>query len=164
VARRKDEAVANYADHRTSCLTDLKARRDDAIADMSQIIEEVRTKEYDVRLSVNGRTRLHQHYVAYVTHLADCHVRLVQRYREANLRARTTPSPTGFNVLPLPSFSSEPPTVLVDLTIDRDAMRHLIDRMEFFIRAISREYDAQADRYRPVNEMVDSAQAGAVDG
>ncbi|OFW15819.1 MAG: hypothetical protein A3H29_15350 [Acidobacteria bacterium RIFCSPLOWO2_02_FULL_67_21] len=65
VGRRKDAAVANYADQRTRCLTDLKARRDDAIADMSQIVEEVRTKDHDVQLSVNGLARLHQQYVAY---------------------------------------------------------------------------------------------------
>ncbi len=163
VARRKDEAVANYADHRTRCLTDLKARRDEAVADMSHVIEEVRTKEYDVQLSVNGRARLHQQYVAHAEHLRDCHGRLVQRYREANLRSRTTPSPQGFNMIPVSSVSMEPPGALVDLAIGRDAMHHLIDRMEFFIRAISKEYDTQADRYRPVNELVDAARHGAVD-
>lgn len=164
VGRRKDEAVANYANHRTGCLTDLKARRDEAIADMSQIVADVRTKEHDVQLSVNGRARLDQQYAAYVEHLGNCHVRLVQRYREANLKARTTPSPHGFNVVPVRSVSVETAGPLVALAIDRDAMGHLIDRMEFFIRAISKEYDSQADRYRPVNQLLDAARAGAVDG
>jgi len=97
-------------------------------------------------------------------HLGNCHIRLVQRYREANLRARITPPPHAFNVMPISQVSLERPGPLVDVAIDRDAIRHLIDRMEFFIRAISKEYDTQADRYRPVNELVDSAHAGGVDG
>ena len=60
--------------------------------------------------------------------------------------------------------STEPAAPLVDLAADREVVHHLIERMEFFIRAISKEYDAQTDRYRPVSDLVGSASSGAVDG
>lgn len=157
VGRLKDDAIATYADHRTRCLTDLEARRDKAIGEMSEIIEDVKAKEHDVQLALSGRTRLHQEYVSYLDHLSHCHVRLVQRYREANLRARSAPAPVAFNDPSVPPPSVQPPPPLVEVAVDRDSMAHVVERMEYFIKAISQEYDSQAARYKPVNQLVDSA-------
>jgi hypothetical protein len=154
IGRSKDAAIEAYSERRTQCLDDLRARRDEAIADMSQIIEDVRSRQHDVQLAINGRFRLHQHYDSYLEHLRDCHVRLVQRYREANVRARTSSAPPQFSGPPSVPRALAPPLPLDELRIDSQINQHVIDRMEHFIRNMSKEYEAQAARYTPISDIV----------
>jgi hypothetical protein len=160
LGRRKEQAITIYADQRTRCLSELQATRDEAIGAMSHIVEEVRSRQQDVQLAVSGRVRLHQQYSAYVEHLSDGHSRLVQRYREANLKARTSPPPERFSSPPSSPISNRPLGTLADLPVDSDDSRHVIERMEFFIRALSKEYDTQVARYTPVNALMGSAALG----
>ena len=110
---------------------------------------------------MNGRSRLHDQYLACAENLRQAHVRLVQRYREANLRARATDPPPGFGDMPGLPIVIEPLTPVEGLGIDREAMAHVVARMEFFIRTISKEFDEQAAKYRTVGELLDSALVGA---
>jgi hypothetical protein len=154
LGRRTQQAIDDYGDRRSDCIAELQERRDSAVTQMTQVIENVRAKEHDVALALNGRTRLHEQYVAFVEHLGMCHTRLVQRYREANLRARTTPPPQRLSVVPAPPSSLGPPPDLSALTPDRETMRHVIDRMEFFIREIRKEFETQAGRYPAITELL----------
>ena len=80
LGRRSSEAITDYGDHRNRCLQDLRARRDEAIDAMSRVIEEVRGKEHELGLSINGRNRLHQQYAGFIEHLNQAQARLLQRY------------------------------------------------------------------------------------
>ena len=155
IGRRLDSAIAVYSDHRSRCLEDLKSRRADAISEMSQVIEGVRRRQHEVQLAINGRFRLHQQYDSYVEHLRDCHVRLIQRYREANVRARTSAPPSQFAGPPAIPRSLAPPPPLSERTADLQINQHVIDRMEYFIREMSSQYEAQARRYAPVAEVIE---------
>ena len=152
IGRRRGAAARTAADHTSNCVEDLRARRDEAIADMERVIYEVRQQEYDVQLAINGRTRLHAEYRAHIEHLGDCQLRLIQRYREANAKARgPAPAPERFKTAPASSFRPEQLPPLAGEVVDPEVMGHVIARMEYFIRAISKEYDAQVSRYFPTN-------------
>jgi hypothetical protein len=47
-----------------------------------------------------------------------------------------------------------PPLPLDELRIDSQINQHVIDRMEHFIRNMSKEYEAQAARYTPISDIV----------
>jgi hypothetical protein len=154
--RRSKEAIVEYNNYRGLCVKDLRIRRDEAINEMSQVIEEVRRKEHDLNLAIKGRERLRQRHVAFVEQLNETQLRLMQRYRQANQTTRTNAVPSRWTALVVTVAPVDSVLSSGDLTTSRDVMRHVIERMEFFIRAISKEYDTQAERYPPVGNLVES--------
>jgi hypothetical protein len=158
LGRQRASALTTYSDHRSRCLADLRARRDGAISEMSQIIEDIRRRQHDVQLAINGRLRLHQQYEAYLEHLRECHVRLVQRYREANIRARTSPPPSHFSGSPAVPMSLAPPAPLFETGVEAQINQYVIERMEHFIREMSKAFEAQSWRYIPVADIVKASE------
>jgi len=150
IGRRRANAILAYADHKARCLADLTQRRGSAIEDMLSVIESIRTAEFDLRLAIEGSSRLNENYRAYLKHLADSYIKLLQQYREANIRARSTPPPSRFQSRPAPPvFLAEPPKPeLPDL--EKDAKAHIIERMEYFIKAINQQFEAGVLRYQTV--------------
>jgi len=147
VAKRKDRAFAELADARTECIENLTGRRDQAIAEMSQTIKAIKGRENEIELALNGRSHLHDGYVSHASHLADCYTRLVQLYREANLKLRTTTAPARFSVLVFPPSSVERPERLANLPVDSSDLRRAVERMEHFLKEIRKEFDLQASRF-----------------
>jgi hypothetical protein len=154
LGRRTREAIDDYGDRRTECIVILQQLRDAAVAQMTQVIESVRSREHEVALSVNGRTRLYQQYLGFIEHLYTCYTRLTQRYREANIRRRTTAAPLRFASEPPPLPALSAPPELPALAPDRDAMAYVVERMEFFIREIRNEFETQAARYPAITELL----------
>lgn len=163
IGRRRADAVSTYADHKARCFAGLTQRRDSAIEDMSRIIELIRAAEFELRLAVEGRSRLHENYRAYFRHLADSYVRLLQRYREANIRARSALPPARFQSRPVPpDFLAEPPQrELPDL--DKDARAHALERLEHFIKAVNQEFEAAVRQYQTVAGLTEQGDARHVD-
>ena len=146
IGRLRDDAWERYRDQRSAYLEQLTARRDQALSDMSQVLGDTRAKEQDVELALAGRDRLREQHEGFRQHLGDVFLGLHQRYREANHRTRTQPPPSGFATLPvLPTFAPIP--VYSDVSVDRQSVHKVIDRMEQFIRDLNREYESQAKRY-----------------
>jgi hypothetical protein len=157
VGRRRLDAVTAYADHKARCLAGLTDRRDAAIADMAEVIKEMRTADYDLRLAVDGRTRLHENYRAYLRHLSDGYVRLMQRYREANVGARSAPAPARFESrASAPSFLADV-LPLEPIDFRGDSREQVVTRMEHFIRAINQEFQAAVQRYETVAGLAGQA-------
>ena len=119
------------------------------------VIQSVRGNEHDLQLAINGRERLRQQYTAFVEHLNEAQIRLQQRYREANLRTRTTPFPRRWLVATASIKAVDVDLTSADLSASHEATRHVIERMEFFIRAINEEYDSQATRYPPIGDLLE---------
>lgn len=163
VGKRRVDAVSAYADYKARCLAGLTQRRDSAIEDMSRVINLMQTAEYELRLAVEGRSRLHDTYRAYLRHLADSYFRLLQRYREANIRARSQPPPARFLKPPAPpDFLVEPPPLEL-LDLDKNVSAHVIERMEHFIKAINQRFEDAVRQYQTVVGLTDQGATPHVD-
>lgn len=147
VGRRREEAIAAYAHQKTDCLRGLQERRDECTQAMTEVIRTVRSLEFEMRLAREGRAELHKNLKAHFDHLATCYQNLTLRYREANERARKTPAPAYFRQLPQrPAFLQVP--ALPDVPQLADESRELIiDRMEYYIRAVNAEFAERAEAY-----------------
>ena len=107
IGRAREEAFKHFNNEKTIALEGFMTRRDEAVEQMTQVIDALRRQEYDKRLAIDGRNRLHRDFCAYLDHLATAHQRLVTKYREANEEARgSANAPQVF------SRSAEAPGVL----------------------------------------------------
>lgn len=150
LGRRRTDAVIAYTDQKARCLADLTERRDAANDAFSRVIELMRTAEFDLRLAMEGRFRLHENYVAYLLHLKESYVRLLARYREANTSARSLPPPKRFTKRPAPLECLREPPPPQRLEPGDDERAHIIERMEFFIKAINAQFEAAVRQYQTV--------------
>ena len=155
VGRRREDAVRIYADEKERRLAGLASMRDAMVDQMSQVILLMRSNEYDLRLAVDGRTRLHQEFSAYLDHLADGHFRLLQRYRSVNVRVRSTPMPERFKVRPsVPAFLEKVGLPSVP-EMGADAYERVVSRMEHFIRTVNQQFEIEASRYQTVEVLAE---------
>lgn len=155
VGRDRQKAIASYADGKKNCLIKLTERRDQAVEEMTDALDQIRDSQYDVQLAVEGRSNLHQVYMAYLDDLAHAHEQLVRRYREFNQRARTTPPPGFFKTpVPRPAYLSPfPLDKLPDL--GEGERRDLTNRIEQHIRAINQKVEEALTEYSTVDQLTD---------
>jgi hypothetical protein len=150
IRKSRDEVNEFYADKKAQCLAGLTQRRDSAVEDMLKSIEEMRSAEHELRLAIEGRSRLHNSYCSHCDHLYECLVRLHQRYREANTRTRTSPVPIRFKSQTIrPTMLSY--SVLPNLTdLDGDIRSEVIKLMERFVEEINRQFMIEVKKYETV--------------
>ncbi len=162
LGRRHKEAVCDFAEHNSRCLQGLQGLRDSAVADMTAVIEAMRTSEYDLRLATEGRERLHQNYVAYLDHLAVAYQQLVRRYREANQAVRTTADPGYFQSWPAPPafLGTSPLPPLPELATD--ARTTVIEQMEYYIGKVNAAFEDALSRYKSVAQVARGGADSAV--
>ena len=163
IGRHRMRALSDYADQKARCLADLMRMRDNVIKDMSSVIQTLKTAQHELGLALGGRSRLHDNYRRFLTHLAECHARLQQRYRDANLQERSTETPKRFGVRPeAPDFLAVPALpVAPDAT--RDSKTQIIERMEHFVRAINNEFEVAAQQYKTVSRLTGQDDPSHVD-
>jgi hypothetical protein len=150
IGRRRAEAMTAYAHQKARCLAGLTERRDEATEGFSAAIEAMRTAGFDLRLAIEGRARLHQNYIAYLTHVHETYVRLLGRYRDANSRARTLPPPERFGRRPLrPEFLNEPALSAQSNSGEEDRAK-AIERMAFYVKAINAQFETEVRRYQTI--------------
>jgi len=162
LGRRHKEGVREFAQHNSRCLQGLQGLRNSAVADMTAVIEAMRSREYDLRLATEGRERLHQNYVAYLDHLAGAYQQLVRRYREANQAVRTSADPSHFHYSPArPAFletSALPPLP----EFANDARAAVIERMEYYIGKVNAAFEDALSRYKSVAQVAAGVTDSAV--
>lgn len=162
LGRRRRDAVQQFANHTTQCLGGLQDRRTAAVNDMTAVIDEMRNSEYELRLAIEGRERLHHNYVAYLDHLANAFERLVLRYREANQRVRTTSEPAYFHGRTARPLFLEMGNSLGPLPdIATDSRSIVIDRMEHYIGEVNAAFQKALGRYHSVAELTQEAPTNA---
>lgn len=153
IGRDRQQAIERYAGDKSSCLAAMSALRDKAVEDMTEAIELLRSSEYDMQLAIEGRSRLHRDYGAFLEHLASCLDQLILRYREANRKARTAappaywqalmPRPQALNVVGLEPIPE----------LELDVRREAIDRIERHIKAINEKFEKTLAEYRTVEQL-----------
>jgi hypothetical protein len=158
LGRRHARTAQRYAHEQEAGLIAIQQRRDDATEDMRQIIQELRRREYDRQLAVNGRARLHREFCVYVDHLAVSYERLVVRYREQNKCQRGSGEPPEF-------FKTRParPAFLHVYELEQlpgsdDQVRVVaVDRMEHFIQAVNAEFASSVKQYDTTHAFAEPA-------
>jgi len=154
VGRRRAAAVRTYTADKASSLRGLEATRDKAVGEMLEVLHAMKNAEYELVLAIDGRSNLHRHLRAFLDHAADTYVRLSQRYREANQRARSDACvPARFKTPPSrPKFlTADPLDVLSELAKDERGL--VVQRMDFFIQGVNRKYEETASRFDTVREI-----------
>jgi hypothetical protein len=161
VGRRQLEAVRFYAGEKTRCVIGLQGLRDGAISEMIQVIEAMRTSEFDLRLAIEGRDRLHKNYLAFMEHLVFSHQRLVRQYREANRNKRKSQAPTYF-AEPIGALDlGERPTLGMLHELDEDTRKQTVARMEHYVTAVNRAYEEALAAYESVTRLAERGAEGA---
>jgi hypothetical protein len=155
VARRREEAITSYAAEKSRCFEGLQRLRDAAIADMNQVIEMVRVAEFDLRLAVEGRIRLHANYLRHLDHLDAAYRRLVLGYREANLRSRTVGAPSYFAEEP-GVLALERPPLAQPPELGYGERFVAIERMEHYVRVVNSAFQDALPQYHPIPTLTDS--------
>ena len=153
VGRRRANSIDTFVTAQHSCIESLRQLRDEAVDDMKEVIDLVRTSEYDLRLALEGRTRLHRDYASYFSSLESAYERLVREYRETNTRAREKPPPQYFaaEVVALPFLQIDTLPPLHDL--ENDVRARIVEIMEKYIREINDNYRSALPQYATVAEL-----------
>lgn len=153
VGRRREEAIARYVADKAYCLGELAKRRDEAISAMREVIDAMRSWEFELRIASGNRATLHRNFAAFLAHLIDGYKRLLRRYYDANSRCRKTPPPARFSRQPVePAWAQSP--LLAELPdLGTSARNETIRRMEYFIKEINRQFEEEAVKYESVREI-----------
>jgi hypothetical protein len=153
IGRERRNAIDHYAEENARSLAAMMQLRDHTVDDLSSAIEVIRSSQYEMQQAVEGRTRLHHNLRAYFDHLAVVHERLIQRYRESNRRVRRGEAPLYFRTPPArPSFVDPP--VLVPLAAhELDARAAVIERIDFYIKAINEKFEQTLPEYQTVGQL-----------
>lgn len=148
IGRARVDAFKHFNNEKTVALEGFMQRRDEAVDQMTEVIAALRRQEYDKRLAIDGRNRLHRELGAFLDHLAAAHQRLVAQYREANEAARSAAAPGYFREAPRrPSFLEAPPLSAVP-ELDDDAREAAVERMRHFIKEVNAEMTKYGAAYR----------------
>jgi hypothetical protein len=156
IGRRRDLASRAYLHAKNGCLTGLQATRDGAVNDMTSVLNAMNNAEYELSLAVHGRSNLHRNFRAYLDHLAETHARLVRHYRDSYAKARPdVRPPLHFARAPQrPEFLSA--GALEEMPeLARDERGNVLERMEYFIKAVNGKYESAVQRFQELSEATE---------
>jgi hypothetical protein len=153
LGRERQRAVDDYAEENAKSLAAMMQLRDHTVDNLSSAIELIRGSQFDLQQAIEGRTRLHHNFRAYLDHLAVVHERLIQRYRECNRRVRRAEAPLYFRNPPArPSFV-EPPVLSPVAAQELDARAEVIARIDHYIKAINEKFEQTMPEYQTVGQL-----------
>jgi hypothetical protein len=145
--------MERYAEENARCLGAMMELRDQAVDDMSSAVELIRDAQFDMQRALEGRTRLHHNYLAYLNHLAVVHERLIRRYRELNRRMRRGEAPEYFRRTAVRPRFVEPPTLSPMLGLEADVRAEVIARIDHYIKAVNERLEQTMPEYQTVGQL-----------
>jgi uncharacterized protein YukE len=160
--RRWVDATRQFATARSELIERLRDIREDATETMNEAARDlsVRRSEYDALLQ--GRSRLAQRFDHHQNQIEQTCRALLEIYREANRKARSTPAPDYFTkayAVPRISYMGGEPD-----TSARDNLRQMIaDTQELLnqqIKAIHEAFDNAVRTYREIDELLPEKKNG----
>ncbi|MGY4402836.1 hypothetical protein [Bradyrhizobium sp. USDA 3315] len=160
--RRWADASRKFKDTKAGLIDQLREIRDDAAETMNAAAHDlsVRRSEFDALLQ--ARSRLAQRFIEHQAQIERACGALLEIYREANRKVRTTPAPSHFDrtyvMERIIHQSSEPDTTA------RDHLRQtIIETQELLkeqIKAINAAFDEAARSYRAIDEFFPETERG----
>src|SRR5271154_5441792 len=160
--RRWIEATRQFADVRGELIERLRDIREDATEAMNEAARDlsVRRSEYDSLLQ--GRVRLAQRFDQHQNQIEQTGRALLEIYREANRKARSTPAPAYFArsySLDRISYAGGEPSASV-----RENLRAMIAETQELlsqqIKAIHEAFDQAVRTYREIDELLPEKKRG----
>jgi len=156
VGRAARQAITDYAKGKTTRLRNLKLRRDQAVLEMTAALARIKDAQYEIQLSIEGRSSLHKAYTAYLDDLAHAYEQLVLRYREANAKSRSVRQPSFYGrPIGRPPFLQAQRLEAIPDT-GEDSRRELTQRIEQHLRAISEVAEQALHAYSTVDELTEA--------
>lgn len=121
--RRRDMKRENYLDRKHYWLESIKERREQARAEVGEIRRDIDMVQGEIAQASIGRRGFAASFFAHASHLEAAANQLIDTYRDANRRVRTTPAPSYFEQrwrltrteIPVPS------------EVDRDQVRKQVE-------------------------------------
>jgi hypothetical protein len=153
VGYERERAIENYAEENAKSLAAMMQLRDQTTDDLSSAIELIRASQFDMQQAVEGRSRLHHNYRAYLEHLAVVHERLVQRYRECNRRVRRGEAPLYFRTPPARPAFVDPPVLAPLAAHELDQRSEVIARIDYYIKAVNEKFEQTMPEYQTVGQL-----------
>ncbi len=153
IGRERQRAIERYAHENAKSLAAIMKLRDQTVDDMTSAIETMRETQYDMQLAIEGRSRLHHNYRAYLEHLAVVHERLVQRYREGNRRVRRGDVPVYFRQPPARPAFVDPPVMSAMPGLEPDVRPEVIARIDEDIKAVNEKFSLTVPEYQTVGQL-----------
>jgi uncharacterized protein YukE len=160
--RRWVDATRQFATARSELIERLRDIREDATETMNEAARDlsVRRSEYDALLQ--GRSRLAQRFDHHQNQIEQTCRALLEIYREANRKARSTPAPDYFTkayAVPRISYTGGDPD-----TSARDNLRQMIAETQELlnqqIKAIHEAFDNAVRTYREIDELLPEKKNG----
>jgi hypothetical protein len=123
LARRRDAKREDYLDRKHYWLESIKERREQARAEVGEVRRDIDMIQGEIAQASMGRRSFTASFSAHTSHLEAAANQLIDTYRDANRRVRTTPAPSYFEQrwglirteMPVPS------------EIDRDQLRKQVE-------------------------------------
>ncbi len=153
IGRVRQRAIEHYAHENAKSLAAIMKLRDQTVDDMTSAIELMRETQYDMQVAIEGRSRLHHNYRAYLEHLAVVHERLIQRYREGNRRVRRGDVPAYFRQPPTRPAFVDPPVMSSMPGLEPDVRPQVITRIDEDIKAINEKFSQTVPEYQTVGQL-----------
>jgi hypothetical protein len=153
IGRERQHAIERYAHENAKSLAAIMRLRDQTVDDMTAAIELMREAQYDMQVAIEGRSRLHHNYRAYLEHLAVVHERLVQRYREGNRRVRRGDVPAYFRQPPTRPAFVDPPVMSQMPGMEQDVRPEVIARIDEDIKAVNEKFSLTVPEYQTVGQL-----------
>jgi len=160
--RRWIEATRQFANARSDLIERLRDIREDATEAMNEAARDlsVRRSEYDSLLQ--GRARLAQRFDQHQNQIEQTCRALLEIYREANRRARSTPAPDYFTkpyTMERISYAGGEPNASA-----RDSLRKMITETQELlsrqVKAIHEAFDGAVRTYREIDELLPEKKNG----
>ena len=153
VGRERQSAVDHYAEENAKSLAAMMQLRDLTVDDLSSAIELIRGSQFDMQQAIEGRSRLHHNYRAYLEHLAVVHGRLIQRYRECNRKVRRGEAPLYFRTPPPRPGFVDPPVLAPLASHELDGRKDVIARIDYYIKAVNEKFEQTMPEYQTVGQL-----------
>jgi hypothetical protein len=154
VARHREKQLASYAASKQLLLEGLRERKDEALAAIDTLVEEIRRREEEYSTVLEAQRGLVQRYNAFIVHLESAANQLLESYRGANRAARRTPPPPGFARPWTPGWSSEAAPAEPDAALRAGTADRLMQRLGDARRAFLHAYDEAVVEYLRIDQIV----------
>lgn len=153
-ARHRQRHVGNYAAEKEMLLKGLEERKNEALSAIDYLIDEIHRRDQEFATVLESKRGLVQRYNAALGHLKSLGKQLLEAYRTANRKARSTDPPAHFAVTWEPDWTPEavptpPPPGERSVTTKQLAQR-LGDARRTFLRA----YDDAVQEYLRIDQIV----------
>ena len=153
IGHERQRAIERYSHENAKSLAAIMRLRDQTVDDMTSGIEMMRAAQFDMQQAIEGRSRLHHNYRAYLEHLAVVHERLIQRYREGNRRVRRGDVPAYFRQPPARPAFIDPPVMSQMPGLEPDVRPEVIARIDEDIKAVNEKFGQTVPEYQTVGQL-----------